>query len=128
MSRPRKSDQNSANTAEKKPREKRINPTPYRVYFKHFVSNLSLGAILNGKEVTAVFMCDSVTHNYSDVTEIDALSATARKMFKSRKEQSALVATFASGTYAKEFMEKFMEARSQDVVTETPLTIETISQ
>lgn len=127
MSRPRKSTNPSDGTEVKKPREKRINPTPYRVYYKHFVSNLSLGAIINGKEVTAVFMCDSVTHNYSDVTEIDALSATARKMFKSRKEQSALVATFASGTFAKEFMEKFMEARSSDTVTETPLTIETIT-
>ena len=112
MSRPRKTANPTDNGTEPKKRTPRVDPTPFKVYFKHFVSNLSLGALVQGKDVLAVFMCDSVTHNYSDVTEIDALKAAAKKMFKSRKEQTSLVAQFGDGNYAKTFLDSFMEFKS----------------
>lgn len=127
MSRPRKQTPVSPDGTEKKPRKKRIDPTPYRCYFKHFVAQLSLGAILNGKDVVKVFMCDSATHNYSDVTEIDALKAACKKMFRSRKEQTSLVAQFRSGTDASNFLEPFMNLRSEDTITETELTTEVLT-
>lgn len=127
MARPRKNVNPATDNSDKKPRQKRVDPTPYKCYYKHFVSQLSLGAILNGKDVISVFMADNATHNYSDVTEIDALKAASKKMFKARSEQSNMVASFRSGSDAKAFMDSYMNTRSQDTITETPLAIETIS-
>lgn len=127
MSRPRKVQPNPDENQPPKPRQPRIDPTPVKVYFTHFVSQLFLGAILSGKDVVSVFICDTATHNYSDMTEVEAMKAAAKKMFKARANQSMLIAQFANVSHATAFLEVHMDEVSTSTSDTTEPTPEELT-
>lgn len=122
MSRPRKNVE-GVPTAEPKIKIKRIDPLPNKVYFKHFAANLSLGCVRNSDGIQKVYLFDSTTNNYSDVTAIDEITAAAKKMFKGKASQQFIMAAFFNLEHATVFIEQWLDAiGSNDLKVETETT------
>lgn len=98
-------------------REKRPDPLPFKVYFKHFAANLSLGCVRDATEVKKVFLVDSATHNYSDVSELAELSAVAKKIFKGKASSEFIIAAFKAVSDATAFMDNYLNVLTVEMDT-----------
>lgn len=124
MSRPKKSASSDNNTPPVK-REKRIDPLPAKVYYKHFAANLSLGCVRTAETVLSVFLHDSATFTYSDVTELAELTAVAKKVFRGKDAQPHLIAAFKDAAEAKEYMDTWLENLTNQETLENEIAEET---
>ncbi len=124
MSRPKKTVTPENGTPAPK-RIKRPDALPFKVYFKHFAANLSLGCIRSTDGVQKVYLYDTATRNYSDVTELAEIAAVAKKIFRGKDAQMFILAAFFNPTHAEKFMDSWLEDVSTIDKTPAPAPVET---